>query len=73
MHEKDDQSVMRTSRLITCLDDRGHPISVGAGITDDDQVVLLGPPDGKAVLTPDQSEHYLAIIREMLMKASSPG
>ena len=61
-------------RLVPCLDHRGEPTAVGAGITDDRQVVLLGPPDGQAVLTAAQSEEYLDVVQEMLVGASAcPG
>lgn len=62
---------IRHSRLVQCVDQRGEPASVGAGITDDDQVVLLGPTDGSAVLTAAQSEEYVAIVQEMLVGASA--
>ena len=62
---------IRHSKLVECLDDRGEPAAVGAGITEDDQVVLLGPTDGAAVLTAAQSEKYLDVVREMLVGASA--
>jgi hypothetical protein len=72
MHDADDNPRIRRKRFVPCLDDRGEPTVVGAGVTTDDQVVLLGPPDGAAVLTAAQEQTYLEVVTEMLVTATAP-
>lgn len=72
MHPSDESSPrIRRSRFLRCQDHEGREVTVGVGVTGDRRVVLIGPPDGVAVLTPAQRDEYQAMLVEAVMDASS--
>lgn len=55
---------IQSTWLVTCHDDRGQEVNVGAGVTDRGDVVLIGPPPDKIpTLTAEDAPAYVATIR----------
>jgi len=57
--------------VITCLDDEGDEINIGAGALDG-PIVVIGSPKGTAKLAEDQVAAYLDIVTAALIAAAAP-
>jgi hypothetical protein len=52
--------------LIPCKDQRGHPVNLGIGVSEDNKIVLFGPPGEKLSLGPDEANAYILLLIRVL-------
>jgi hypothetical protein len=63
---------VRSHWLMTCRDPGGRDVTIGAGVTRSNSVVIFGPP-GRCVLTEHQAVEYLHKVRSAWFAAHGYG
>lgn len=63
---------IHSHRFMAVRDAAGQQVKIGAGITTNGRLALLGPPDGVGYLAPAQVPAYMRLLGEAFNDAVGP-